>query len=930
MKPIISKIHLIKKFQFPDMDGFVKLTFRRIFILFFMLSLDPVKGQNKLPNDITGAFSILWKTNQVEGRIMIRNGRLQNIYLLSGKGKISQSNFRIRSGDSGDEVKVRVTCDSTHTGPGGNTTLVHVLTGSHPFSFFLRDINKNFPIYVPQYKVIVTTSDDSRNYDEIVRYISEKGSRLKLDQIEREPEYSYESAAAVTRDQPCPTWLGTSRDIRTFEIDFARKNEPTEMGIITPKMGSQPIKWPVEGGRELNYGFVLGRGIGPILDAVRSLDQGVLPILHTDLTDEDITYRSVCFTSLERSQLSTGDLEGTNYLVADSYCYGHMFTEEQKEQLQDLKKGEESKEEETILYFRAKAVNGAQVPRYAWFKTVRPGRGWWADYQWFYDHENGFSSFKDGQVFCVSKLNGKPMPDEEVAILLQPGDSAVFEFYLPHFPISGERARLLKNQDFDQRYEDCKYFWEGKLQKASNIQLPEKRIQDMMNAGLLHLDLITYGNDPDGILTPAVGVYSPIGTESSPIIQYYNSRGWHDIARRSIEYFLAKQHQDGLIQNFGGYMVETGAALWTMGEYFRYTKDTAWVRRYHDNFLLAGQYLMNWRADNKIDSLKGKGYGMITGRVADPADDYHQFMLNAYGYLGLIRTAEMLNAVDPKNASMVKKEAQAWKSDIRESLFQSVAYSPAVPLGDGTWCPTVPPWTESIGLQSLFVEPGNTYSHGTFTVRDVMLGPMYLVFCEILDTDEELTNMMLKYQSELLLQNNAAFSQPYYSRHGWLELKNDKVKPFLKTYYTTFSALADRETYSFWEHLYHVSSHKTHEEAWFLMQSRWMLYMEEGDTLKMLRGIPRRWMEDGEKIILTNVATYFGPVTLNVHSNLKNGEIEGDVSCHSPSRPQVLAIRLPHPLNKKPVKITGGSYNEKNETLYIDPLNGDASFLLEY
>ena len=33
---------------------------------------------------------------------------------------------------------------------------------------------------------------------------------------------------------------------------------------------------------------------------------------------------------------------------------------------------------------------------------------------------------------------------------------------------------------------------------------------------------------------------------------------------------------------------------------------------------------------------------------------------------------------------------------------------------------------------------------------------------------------------------------------------------------------------------------KTHEEAEFLMQTRWMLYMEEGETLKLLRGVISR------------------------------------------------------------------------------------------
>ncbi len=102
------------------------------------------------------------------------------------------------------------------------------------------------------------------------------------------------------------------------------------------------------------------------------------------------------------------------------------------------------------------------------------------------------------------------------------------------------------------------------------------------------------------------------------------------------------------------------------------------------------------------------------------------------------------------------------------------------------------------------------------------------------------------------------------------QAKLGMVKPFLKTYYNTFSALADRETYTFWEHLYHASPHKTHEEAWFLMETRWMLYMEDGSTLRLLNTIPREWMEDGKTIELNDVQSYFGP--LNRKSKVRDKE----------------------------------------------------------
>ena len=71
-------------------------------------------------------------------------------------------------------------------------------------------------------------------------------------------------------------------------------------------------------------------------------------------------------------------------------------------------------------------------------------------------------------------------------------------------------------------------------------------------------DLVTFGQEPDGTLAANVGVYSPIGTESAPIIQFYASMGLNDLARRALNYFIETQQENGKIENYNGYMVETG------------------------------------------------------------------------------------------------------------------------------------------------------------------------------------------------------------------------------------------------------------------------------------------------------------------------------------------------------------------------------------
>lgn len=900
-----------------------------VIILFYpaFFAIAGLYGQTNDGHDDVRKISVLWEKGNPSGLIEVSNGTLAALKVTAGKGKIKNDLFEFRSpGDSRLEIAI----NNFNIDPGPNPTIVSVVSDKNPFSFFLRDINESNPVFIPEYNIIVTSREDNRSYESIRNYIRQKGLKNKLARIMEKPETSFESVKNNTRNQVCPTILGIGRDMRIFQISQALNNNPQENDIITPKNASDPVRLNGENDRPLNYIYVSGRGQSVNMDVSRYLEEGSLPILHSVLYDGDIKYHSVAFVSLENTSLDENSVKGTHYLVADYHSAGHMITENQKILLDQELEKEKQRKEETVLYYRTVARNTSPVPRYAWFKAPRPGRGWWEKIPYRYDPETGFSEFSNDKIFCVSKINYKPIPNEELAVLIQPGDSVIFEFYLPHQPIPPDRAIRLAHQSFGARHLECKNFWEHKLQRAAQIEIPEKKINDMIKAGFLHLDLITYGNEPSGTLAPTIGIYSPIGTESAPIIQFYNSMHCDDMARRSLMYFLDKQHPDGMIQNFGGYMVETGAALWSMGEYYRYTHDVSWVKKVKPKLLKSCDFLMEWRNRNKLDSLKGEGYGMISGKVADPEDQFHQYMLNGYAYLGLSRVSEMLTDIDPEESIKLKEEALAWKEDIRKSFFKDMAYSPVVPLGDGTWCPTVPPWTEATGPRALYIKPETFFSHGTFTVPDVMLGPLYLVFCEVLDPDEQASRFMLEYISELFLEQNAAFSQPYYSRHNWLQLKLGLVKPFLKTYYTTMAALADRETYTFWEHLYHASPHKTHEEAWFLMQTRWMLYFEDGNTLKLLSGIPRKWLENGKQIEIRNANTYFGNFDLDLVSKTADGSIEADIICHSAGKPEKIQIRIPHPEYKVPVKVSGGIYNRETETILINHFTGTARIKLEY
>jgi len=679
--------------------------------------------------------------------------------------------------------------------------------------------------------------------------------------------------------------------------------------------------------------MMIGRGWGAGEDIRRRLDGGVLPILQGTKVDGDISYRATFFASLERSPLRADTVRGTHFIVADGLGAGHMFTPGQQAEFDRLRQGELNRSEETVLYCRVVAANRGAVPRYAFMKVPGgPPAGNSRPPVWDYafDGARGWSRLKSGGVFLVGKLNGRPLPQEEVSILLGPGEEATVEFLLPHQPVPAERAAALASQDFAARLEEARAYWRAKLGRAARVHVPDERMNEMIQAGLLHLDLATYGLEPGGTLTPQIGIYSAIGSESSPIIQFMDSMGLHDAAGRSLRYFLDKQHDDGFIQNFSNYMLETGAALWSLGEHYRYTRDVEWVRGIRPKLLKSAQYLRDWRHRNQREELRGKGFGLLDGKTADPEDPFRSFMLNGYAYLGLARVAEMLEPVEPSEALVWREEAEGLRRDIRASFFETMARSPVVPLGDGSWVPTVAPWAGYSGPVMLQADGGDWDSHGTVATRDSLLGPIYLIFQEVIDPGEPAASFLVSYHNELMTVRNAAFSQPYYSRHDWAHLQRGEVKAFLKDYYNSVASLADRETYTFWEHYFGGSPHKTHEEGWFLMQTRWMLYLEKADTLELLPGIPRRFLAGGQRIDLEGVATYFGPATLHVESSADQRRVLAHAECAAGRGPRAIAIRLPHPLGLAPQGVKGGTYDAATETVRVDPFNGKADVELVF
>lgn len=829
---------------------------------------------------------------------------------------------------SGSEAAVAFTHAMTGFGP--NATLVHVET-DRPFSFFLRDVSSCCPIYLPKCGAVVTEGEDLRSYDQITADIAAKKGKSKRALCAEEAEYDFERAAGETLDLKGPVWLGISRDMRLFQVAFhgkaSGKNDQV-FDVIEPRfasVGHREEDLPEIAGQPYSLRMLAGRGIGCRNQVSKRLEDGCLPILNAVDLDGDIVYRTTMFTSLERSPLDAEHICGTDMYAADACCGGYRQTDQQKAHTATLIGEEFSREEETVLFIRVVAENTAQAPAYCYMLTPIPQV---EENKLAFSPETGFTGFSSsGRVCVTARLNGSPLFSREAVCLLQPGEKAVFDFRIPHTPLTPERAMAVAAQSFEQRFAEAKRFWNGELAEAAEIRLPEKRIEEMIRAGLLHLEIGYYGKNPEAPVVPSNGNYTAIGSESAPGIEFLDAVGKNGLAARALQYFTEKQHEDGFMQNLDGYMLETGSVLWAMGEHWRLTRDEQWALSVHDSVVKAADYLIRWREQNLDDALKdGKGYGMIKGKVADPEDHFHSFMLNAGAYAGLVGAGESLCGCDPEKAVRYREAAAQMRQNIREALARSLALSPAVPISDGTWIRSFAPWPEYTGPLSLYAEGGSWHSHGTFLARD-MLGAAYLILQGAVDADEPMGADILAFYTEYLTLNNTAFSQSYYSPHPYGQLLCGDVPLYLQEFYSAFSGLADRETYSFWEHFFCGSPHKLHEEAWFLMRCRWMLALEHPQKARLclLAGVPRKWLASGKKMTVKGLRTYYGSVGFTVCSEVDSGKIGVTISLDNDGfpAPNALSIRVPHPDGKKAVRVSAGKYDPDSETIALAPFSGE-------
>lgn len=879
-----------------------------------------------------------------DGHLDVYNGEILGI--TAWGGAILQSGGSWSDAENGNPRGLTVKVLYT-SGMDVDRTILTLRSKAGDFSFLPREAIEEQAIYLPDFGVFIRNANSNLSLDEYRRR-HQREFRI-ADRVAQLPEQTIEQAYQHIDADRVVAFVGVDSNSQKFGIApggqvIVGYDDPSSGRTIKPKFAVHFDNV------ELPTVFDPSSPPPPSLfqkptDKRQRLAEGWLPVVITE-------WGSASDLSYERTDFAT--LPGATVPLDQSKLTG----DELSIMISHLRIRNNSPSAKTVHFYIKPWKLVSDAPAYG---AIPAG----AKDVWQTALSNNciFVAEGDSQFgICFVDIGGKGALEMErtigaarYSLELNGGEEHEIHMVVPGRPVVRDEVAILDGLPYQHLQDANTQYWKALLAEGMQVEVPHEHVQNLYNANLQHF-CVSFTKDPrrdELYANTSTFYYGTIGSESSPIIQALDMRGMHQRAEKCLRAFLStqgdavpdgqyKEQEGGFYHYWPWYSINQGYVLWALAEHYAYSGDKEWLKRVAPQIVTGCEFIVKGRKLTKKE-LPGGGrpitYGFApAGTIGDPRSWKYSFMVSGLFYLGLKKCAHVLKAVDMENATRFEAEATDFLEAIRAGLKESTILSPVVRLRDGTSVPAAPPFVTSRGFTSDVkdnVDPDPRFSYAS----DSLVGAFQLVKSEVLTPNDPETNWLINIledrffmfsphqRSRVRLENISldwfnlgGFDkmQPYYLGYQDFYLQRDLVPNFLRGFFNTLAAIADRQNLSFQEELGGSGGQpqKTHEEARFLQQLRIMLLMESDQDLFLTRGTPRSWLEDGKHIAVRRAPTYFGELSFQIQSFVNQGRIEATVQPPSRTKPAHIYLSLRHPMQTKlkRVVVNGRPWSEFDAT----------------
>ena len=357
-----------------------------------------------------------------------------------------------------------------------------------------------------------------------------------------------------------------------------------------------------------------------------------------------------------------------------------------------------------------------------------------------------------------------------------------------------------------------------------------------------------------------------------------------------------------------------GWALWAIAEHARLGGDRAWVKGYRSKIIEGCEWILRERRFSKMDP-ENPCAGLIRGKFACDLADQGEAATTGVGYfvytdaisyMGLHEAAQLLESEGDPDGPRLLEEAEAYRRDIIAVMDR---------LTDRSQDPWYLPWA---------LHAPNHVSRYYYDV----CGPINLAFAcgdgGVLPRDDERIQQVIRWiidhtHGGSLEETAAGFAAPVLNDGGAFYtqdlamtlLELGRVEDFLRIFYTLTAAGVTHETLTTTEWGPNTMPH-IHSIASLVRMYRSMMIQERDGGLHLLQGTPRRWLEQGSRIRITDAPTWYGPVSLDCASDVDRGSVAIHVTLPDGlgDTPVFVRLRLPDGLQIRSVLRDGREHSE--------------------
>ncbi len=441
----------------------------------------------------------------------------------------------------------------------------------------------------------------------------------------------------------------------------------------------------------------------------------------------------------------------------------------------------------------------------------------------------------------------QPVLMVQYALHLAPGQSATLVFKMPVVPIPATDAAglaALRALDAPAALAATRSSWDEELHRGLRIRLAEPKVTDTFQASLMY-DLLALNHvGPYYIQTVNQLQYHAFWLrDGSNIMHAYDVMGYNPVVKLCLPFFLRQQKPNGLFLSQPGQYDGWGQALWTFGEYYRYSRDRAFARQVLPAVERAVAWLWRARARDPLHLMPASNPGddEFTATVA------HVTGFNFWALAGLRAAVQLANGAGQSD------EAAAFE---REYQSYQRAFFPILDRVAAQHGGYMPPGLDASGGQDW----GNM--DGLYPVE--LLPPMDpKVTATLAHTRAEYAEGLMTYGGRL---------------HHYITMKNTESEIIRGQ-----QQLALQDLYAI---LLHTSSTQAGFEwgvlpwatrdygqdlaphGWFaaeyIVMLRNMLVRGENDQLHLLSVVSPAWSQPGEEIQVDNAPTRFGRISFHV------------------------------------------------------------------